>query len=135
MKQIDYYNLNNIVEIHITDRKINSNYTYYTEYVKRRFLIGSEIMRDIFKCIEYDWGDRSVSYETKKNVLAHTSWDNRRYTIIDNVVYERVKVFVKFQHKNSSGHIELFDTIQEANEWVENLLKQANLDNEVLRIN
>ena len=140
MKEIDYYKIKNLTEIHIIDRHVENNYTYFKVYEKKKFLRPNIIMHDIFKIVKYDDymgdGGKNTYYESINNVLAHKVYGGQREFIIDNdnLVYHRVMASIVFSHRGSCGYPRLFDTIEEAIEWAENLLTSNKLDKEILKI-
>jgi len=139
MNKIDYYKINDITEIHVKDKYIENGYSYFKEYKKRRFLRPSLIMFDIFKLVTYDdyLGDSCINtyYESRDEVLKHECWGTEKsFVIIDNLVFHRAKVSIRFSHRNSCDCIKLFDSIIEAEKWVDDLLENNNLNKEIVVI-
>jgi hypothetical protein len=137
MNKISYYKIKNITEVHVFEKQKEHTYHFREVYKEKKWWFSKPTYH--YNVYEYSYEldpfTDAYSYRTAESILSETNRNNELiYLILDNIVYRKPYVSVKFSHTNIMYH-QLFDTIEEAIEWAENLLKTAKLDNEIIRIN
>lgn len=128
---MDYYKINNINEIHISDKTPSLEFVFFKEYIKRRVFKPNIVLNNVYE--NYGWGDLKLL--TENEVLNIKRSDGQqKYLVINNVVYNRCQLVVKFNHRDSKDFNKLFDTKDSANKWVQTILKKYNLSEEIIKL-